>query len=552
MTILQRIFVGFGLVIVAALVIASIGFWSISDLGAQADEAATRPIAQVDSARASWDAFRVAEAYVGEVGEAIRLHTADESLARFQTLIGNVENQLGRLQASASSEEAAEKVKSVRARVDVWKQNALVLLGQSPATAIPAPHAMDALTSQIKAGLDQQVTAAIANAEAQRDLMRAATAGARRVMMGLCGLSLLAAIAVAIFCARSITLPMAQLEKRMRQLAGGEIEAAIEGVGRNDEIGSMARALEVFRANAIEMARMSREKSRVETMSADERRRLLDQLALGFETSVSGVVAEIGRNLANFGASASRMSEAAASSRSDVNAARQAAESSVDNVRTVAQASEQMICVAVEASRQTHGSREQAQDAVAIATKAETAIARLLETTQSINEMASLIGSVAEQTNLLALNATIEAARAGDAGRGFAVVAGEVKGLAEQTRRATSAIEANISEVRRATQDVVEVIAGIRRSIESIDATATDVAGAMAGQQSASREIASGIGEVSDSATTVNATLGRATQAFDEVATQSQGIVAMLKQLERGVDDLRSESSAFLARVRAA
>jgi methyl-accepting chemotaxis protein len=345
---------------------------------------------------------------------------------------------------------------------------------------------------------------------------------------------------------------MEQLERRMQSLSQGDLHASIEGVNRADEIGSMAKALEVFRANAMAIERMNTDKIESGASVAAERRRLLDELAIGFENRVAGVVTEVEIMLGGLGESASRMSNSAMATREDVLRANSAAESAAISVACVASATDQMTETARDAAGQTHNSRELARRAIETDKQAETSISDLVTTTKRINEMAGLIGGVAEQTNLLALNATIEAARAGDAGRGFAVVAGEVKQLAEQTRKATAAIETNIAQVRGATGDVVRVIDEIRKSIETMGFAAEEVASAMDGQQLASQDIAVGIGQVSHGSATVNTTLGRVTSAFEEVASQSQGIVGLLGRLEKSVGQLRSESSAFLGRVRAA
>lgn len=336
MSILKRTLLGFGLIIAIVLVQGGIGLWAVDRLGNQADMATSRPIAQMDAARSAWEAFHKAEQHLADIGDGIRFHASDDSLAHFAVLIGDAEAQLAQLGVASGTAGAAAKARSVQTDVAEWKRNAHILLGQSPATSIPAPHVMDASSARIRAGLDDLQKIALDDARGARIAMRSETTDAKEWTLALGALGLIVGVAVAFIAARSITRPMEQLERRMHSLSKGDLHAKIEGVNRADEIGSMARALEIFRANAMAIERMNTDKIGSDAAVAAERQRLLDELAAGFESRVAAVVTEVETMLGGLGASAGRMANAAMATREEVLRANSAAESAAISVACVA------------------------------------------------------------------------------------------------------------------------------------------------------------------------------------------------------------------------
>ncbi|RMD63500.1 MAG: HAMP domain-containing protein, partial [Alphaproteobacteria bacterium] len=250
--------------------------------------------------------------------------------------------------------------------------------------------------------------------------------------------------------------PIRLLTGVMRNLADGDLSVEIPARDRTDEIGAMAAAVQVFKDNAIEVERLKKEQEEADHRAEEEKRRLMNNLADDFETSVGGVVQTVSSAAAEMQASAQSMSTLADQTNARATTVAAAAEEASTNVRTVAAAAEELLASVSEIGRQVQQSTTISKDAVEEAGRADEMIQGLAEAAAKIGEVVGLITDIAEQTNLLALNATIEAARAGDAGKGFAVVASEVKNLANQTAKATEEISAQIAGIQGATQGAVK------------------------------------------------------------------------------------------------
>jgi methyl-accepting chemotaxis protein len=350
--------------------------------------------------------------------------------------------------------------------------------------------------------------------------------------------------------ARGLVQPITALTGNMSTLAEGRLEITIPFTERGDELGEMARAVEVFKLNGLEVRRLEAAQQEREAKEAEERRRLRLQLAAEFESSVGQVVQAVSAAAEELQATAQSMSALSVETSAQAGSVAAAAEQSSVNLGAVAAASEELSGSIGEINRQVRTSSEIAEQAVASSRTADQNVERLTQSVARIGEVADLIKSVADQTNLLALNATIEAARAGEAGKGFAVVADEVKTLARQTTQATEDIRQQILAIQQDTQEAARSIRDISRVIGQNDEIVTSIAGAMEEQGVTTHEIARNVEQAAMGTREVSGNVGALSTAAEETGAASSQVLGAAQELSRHAGLLSSEVQAYLRRVR--
>ena len=300
----------------------------------------------------------------------------------------------------------------------------------------------------------------------------------RNLILMTLGLAATLCIVAGWMIVSGVSTPIRAMTGAMGRLAQHDLTTEINGIGRKDEVGQMAAAVQVFKTSMIEADRLKEEQEQAQRIAA-ARSTAVDKLTRDFDTKVQGVVQTVASQADQMRSSAQSMSATAEETTKQASAVAAASEESSTNVQTVASATEELSTSISEISRQVSHSSQITAKAVSEAGKANQMVQGLAGASTKIGEIIALINDIADQTNLLALNATIEAARAGEAGKGFAVVAAEVKNLATQTSKATEEIGAQISGVQGATQDVVRAIASIGQTISEIDQIASTIAAAV-------------------------------------------------------------------------
>lgn len=359
-----------------------------------------------------------------------------------------------------------------------------------------------------------------------------------------------AAILSMIIGGRMIAQPISRMTASMRDLANGNMAVRIVGAERKDEIGGMARAVDVFKENMIKNSEMEDEKRR-EQIIREKRAQEVTEAIKQFELHVGEVSSSIEAASTELGASAQSMTSIAESTSEQAGSVAAAATQASSNVSTVAASTEELLASIAEISRQVAHSTHVTQQAVDEAGRTDAKINGLAEAAQRVGEVIGLINDIAAQTNLLALNATIEAARAGEAGKGFAVVASEVKNLAAQTAKATEEITQQISDIQQATRESVEAIKNISETISKIDGVSSTIAAAIEEQSAATQEIsrnvqatAQGTQEVSSSISNVNEAALETGSTASRVLQASGDLAVQTSQLRRHVDSFLTKVSA--------
>ncbi len=291
---------------------------------------------------------------------------------------------------------------------------------------------------------------------------------------------LVLSIGLTYLIARSIVQPIARMTSVMSRMAEGDNRQDVPAVENKDEIGEMARAVLVFKENALERERLE-EDQRQQRAQRERQMQRMEELTRTFDEQAKLVVGSVASAADELQHTATSMTATAEEANRQAAAVAAASEEATTNVQTVASASEEMSASIAEINRQVLQSAETANRANAEAERTNATVQGMASAAQKIGEVVSLISEIAEQTNLLALNATIEAARAGEAGKGFAVVASEVKNLATQTAKATGEISEQVSEMQTVTADAVGAIQ--RSAADQRDQVDPDVIATAVGEQ---------------------------------------------------------------------
>lgn len=379
---------------------------------------------------------------------------------------------------------------------------------------------------------------------------------------------------------RSIRRPVNDLVFAMSKLADGDNTIEIPAAKRKDEVGEMARAVEVFKEKAIENSRLAaeaaeneraqsemREKSREQREEAERKRaeeqeeqarissaraEQITQLSQEFDNKVSEILTVFNDSASNMQRSAEEMSNTAKQTSEQTAAVESASQAATGNVQTVAAAAEELSASISEIARQVNESSKITSDAVSETERTNAEVQGLAAAAEKIGEVVGLINDIASQTNLLALNATIEAARAGEAGKGFAVVATEVKSLADQTARATDEIGAQISEIQTATSGAVEAIGSISTTIDQVSGIASSISAAVTEQGASTDEIAQSVQHAATGTQEVSSHIATVSDAAAKTGETAGEVLTSARQLSEQGQVLRSAVDDFLEKVRAA
>ncbi|OAN51283.1 chemotaxis protein [Paramagnetospirillum marisnigri] len=390
------------------------------------------------------------------------------------------------------------------------------------------------------------LSSSLSNAEEKAEL--------NKVLMALIGFGLGATV-LSVFGIRSIltrviTRPIGRMTTLMAKLADGDTSVEIEAIERNDEVGDMARTVQVFKEHMLDADRLRASQEEDRIRAAHDRDLAMRQMADSFEGTVKAKVAEVEASTSGIRGTAHSMANRSEKSGGRSLEVGEAAEITTERAAAVSEATRKLALSINEIAQQVGESSRIAQQAVSDVNTTASQMTGLSQAVQAIGNVVQLINDIAAQTNLLALNATIEAARAGEAGKGFAVVANEVKNLANQTAKATEEISVQVAAVQGSTREMTASIQGVVEIIRTIDSISSAIATAVQHQESTTHDIASNIDEVAHQAGEVSRSVTDLSKASAMSCAGTIRVIWSAKNLARVVEELSHEAEQFLVSVR--
>jgi methyl-accepting chemotaxis protein len=550
MSLKLRIIIGLAVLIAGTMIQIAQNHWAAGHVRQEIGSAYRGPIERAELVRAVKSDFEDMQRRVADVLAMTAPVDGTATAREIGTAEGRINARIAALQAIAS-EGNRRDIERLAGEMKSWVSHARILTGDDPAEQIPSPHLMHRTEQAIEARLAAIVTQSVQEAQRSRVSVETGIADQQRntMILGFC--LLLASIAGAVLLVRMITRPLKELGSTMASLAQGVLDIMIPHEKRGDEIGGMAKAVAVFKANSIERERLAAEQARDRKLR-DARGEQVESLIRSFDAQASGILDRV-RNAANdLAGAAVALDDAATEVAREAGEARGTAEDASRHVTEAAAAAGQVTASIAEVAEQAVRATEVGERALRATERTSETIGALSANAARIGEVVDLVQRIAAQTNLLALNATIEAARAGEAGRGFAVVAGEVKDLAGQTAQATGEIARQIAAIQHASAEAVDVIGGIGATVQDMARMTEAVSGAVGEQSASVRVISTSVGSASDrSRNGFNAM-----SAVEGAILATSGTISQVRgtadQLTHEAGVLEQEIRSFLENVKAA
>jgi methyl-accepting chemotaxis protein len=384
-----------------------------------------------------------------------------------------------------------------------------------------------------------------------------------------CLLAVVGGLAVSLWLARSLTAPLVELTRVVVQLSRADWSVTVPYASRGDEVGRMARAVNVFRDNGLEnerlkrieeegrqralaqqAAELDRERAEQSRMASEaERARALSDMTQRFDTTAHQVLGTFARSFATLQETATAMGSAADATRTRADGVSQAAVEASNNVQSTAASIEELGESIAAISEQVRASSTMAAAATRDADALNSTLHSVKAAAMEIGSVLDFIKSVASRTSLLALNATIEAARAGAAGRGFAVVANEVKALATQTKQATDGVTSKVERIQTLSGDAAGAVVSIAETIRSLSSSSASISNAVNTQTAGMRDIGKTVQSAADFTRRVSDQIQEVKETATQTGQAADGVLHASADLAQQTDRLKSEVSGFLNAV---
>lgn len=413
-------------------------------------------------------------------------------------------------------------------------------------------QALDDLSAAIESDFDAMAKVASNGKTAAQDALAAAQETAALFFTSV----VLAALAVVVLfgwlIGRGITRPVRALTTTMTEMANGSVEIHVPYTDSGSEIGNMARAVEVFRNNAVRTRELEDDQKQQQERAQSEKRAMMEGLADQFDASIGAIVGRVSEATGHLTATASDMASVSEDTGSRAESASSASQNTNENVQMVATAAEQMTSSIHEINQKVIQASESSKQAASNVEITAGQMDTLAAMADKIGEVISMISEIAEQTNLLALNATIESARVGEAGKGFAVVASEVKALASETAKATESISELINEIQSETKTAVNSIANIGEVIRDLENTSAAIAAAMEEQGVTTQNVARNVADAAKGTRDVSDSIEFVRSATEDARSASAKVMGSAEDLSKQSALMQDEVARFLAQIRAA
>ncbi|CAO3361593.1 methyl-accepting chemotaxis protein [Azospirillum palustre] len=469
----------------------------------------------------------------------------------FMPLADSSEVQLASLRAATSGGTLADFSNQRFAKYDLKADQDLieaVLAGKGAQTRPANGHIV--VTVPVVTGKSNRLVGALQIAWSL-DQQIDAIATQMRNQIAICLIALVVQIALLnVLLGRIVIRPLRAMSAAMAKLADGDTAVEVPGNGRSDEIGAMAGSVTVFRDNARAIERMHAAQAEADAKAEAAKRAALLDLADRFQGTVKRLVEGIAESSAGMADSADRMAAVVGEATSQTRNVARESDDIQSNVRSAAAAATELASSIGGISDQVGHSARIAGEAVSHTDRTNATVQGLIANAERIGQVIGLIHAIAKQTNLLALNATIEAARAGEAGKGFAVVATEVKGLADQTAKATDEIAAQVNAMQSVTREAADAIGAIGSTITEIDGISGTITQSVQEQNAATQEIARAVEMAALGTQDVSATIAALAQTAESAGSTALGVQDAARGLSGQTRALAAEVERFLTEVR--
>ncbi|BAE50672.1 methyl-accepting chemotaxis protein [Paramagnetospirillum magneticum] len=501
-------------------------------------------VAHASQAQEKLSLARLSVARFISMGDPAFIERAEGHLNAFDGIAATLDARTG---SAADREGLAEARSTVAAFRDAMRQTATAMISTRRVVEVDMPATGEKFAA-LAAGVRNLQKAAVTEVS-QSSNRRAATFTMALALASLAAVG--GGMLFSVILARGVAVPLTGMTDAMSHLAKGDHTVSIPGVGRQDEIGAMASAVQVFRDSMV----------RAETLAAEQEQARLAQLARAshieasarqFEANVLKVVSDLGQAVGRLDNTSTSMAGIATKTSERAAAVAAASTQATCNVQTVAAAAEELSASVTEISRRVSDSTRITAQAVDMARRTNSLVGGLTSSTDRIGQVVGLITDIAAQTSLLAMNATVEAARAGESGKGFAVVASEVKKLAQQTARATGEITTYVAEVQGAGAHTAGALQDITGIIARLDEISSAIAAAVEQQSAATSEIARNANQAAGGTEEVNRHIHGVTEEASQTGSASGRVRGEAASLTRHAAAIHSEVETFLSNVRCA